>query len=111
MLLAALPERFGTLIRAMQASLPRILSLHMILLYKDFDDCNIIVEDPSCHLAGVIDWAEAEIGPFGTNLHSLEDLMSKLHLRNGWTRYEEGTRTTKTLKFLSGRPLAIKLAD
>ena len=61
----------------------------MVLLHKDFGDCNIMVEDESCHLVGVIDWAEAEIGPFGTNLHSLQDLMSKLHLKNGWIRYED----------------------
>ena len=61
----------------------------MVLLHKDFGDCNIIVEEESCHLVGVIDWAEAEIGPFGTNLHSLQDLMSKLHLKNGWIRYED----------------------
>lgn len=40
-------------------------------------------------MVGVIDWAEAEIGPFGTDLHSLQDLMSKLHLKNGWIRYED----------------------
>ena len=61
----------------------------MVLLHKDFGDCNIMVEEESCHLVGVIDWAEAEIGPFGTNLHSLQDLMSKLHLKNGWIRYED----------------------
>lgn len=48
-----------------------------------------MVEEESCHLVGVIDWAEPEIGPFGTNLHSLQDLMSKLHMKNGWIRYED----------------------
>lgn len=42
-----------------------------------------------CLLVGVIDWAEAEIGPFGTNLHSLQDLMSKFHLKHGWIRYDD----------------------
>ena len=48
-----------------------------------------MVEEESCHLVGVIDWAEAEIGPFGKNLHSLQGLMSRLHLKNGWIRYED----------------------
>lgn len=88
-LLISLPDRFHAIIRATLASLPRILSLPMVLLHKDFGDCNIMVEEESCHLVGVIDWAEAEVGPFGTDLHSLQDLMSKLHLKNGWIRYED----------------------
>lgn len=82
-LLVALPDRCHATIRTTLASLPRILSLPMVLLHKDFGDCNIIVEAESCRLVGVIDWAEADIGPFGTNLHSLQDLMSNLHLKNG----------------------------
>ncbi|KAK3332762.1 hypothetical protein B0T19DRAFT_110996 [Cercophora scortea] len=89
-LLVALPDRFHPIIRATLAALPSIIySLPMVLLHKDFGDCNIMVEDETCNLVGVIDWAEAEIGPFGTNLHSLQDLMSKLHLKNGWIRYED----------------------
>ncbi|EGY18678.1 uncharacterized protein VDAG_09204 [Verticillium dahliae VdLs.17] len=76
-------------IRATLASLPSIFSLPMVLLRKDFGDCNIIVGEESCHLVGVIDWAEAEIGPFGTNLHSLQSVMSKLDLRKGRIRYED----------------------
>ncbi|KAK3683017.1 hypothetical protein B0T22DRAFT_298107 [Podospora appendiculata] len=88
-LLVALPDRFHPIIRATLAALPSIYSLPTVLLHKDFGDCNIMVEDETCNLVGVIDWAEAEIGPFGTNLHSLQDLMSKLHLKNGWIRYED----------------------
>lgn len=89
MLLIALPDQLHPIIRATLASLPSIFSLPMVLLHKDFGDCNIIVEEESCHLVGVIDWAEAEIGPFGTNLHSLQSLMSKLDLRKGRIRYED----------------------
>ncbi|KAJ6440251.1 fungal specific transcription factor domain protein [Purpureocillium lavendulum] len=89
MQLGSLPARFHTIVRATLASLPSILTLPMALLHKDFGDCNIIVDESSCHLVGVIDWAEAEIAPFGTNLYSIQDLMSKLHLTNGWIRYED----------------------
>ncbi|KAB5554755.1 hypothetical protein GE09DRAFT_1122247 [Coniochaeta sp. 2T2.1] len=88
-LLVALPDRFRPVVRGTLASLPSILSLPMVLVHKDFGDCNIMVEEESWRLVGVIDWAEAEIGPFGTNLHSLQGLMSKLHLKNGWIRYED----------------------
>ena len=66
-----------------------IFSLPMVLLHRDFGSCNIMVDERSCHLTGVIDWAEAEICPFGLNLHSLQSFMGRLHLKNGWTRYED----------------------
>lgn len=61
----------------------------MVLLHRDLGSCNVIVDEANCHLVGVIDWAEAEVCPFGLNLHSLQTLTGKLHLRNGWTRYED----------------------
>ena len=33
--------------------------------------CDVMVEEQECRLAGAIDWAEAEAGPFGTNLYSV----------------------------------------
>jgi aminoglycoside/choline kinase family phosphotransferase len=88
-LLATLPDWFRSIIRATLASLASILSLPMVLVHEDFGDCNIMVQEESCHLVGVIDWAEAEIAPFDTNLHSLQDLTSKFHLSKGWIRYED----------------------
>lgn len=40
-------------------------------------------------LCSTIDWAEAGVYPFGRNLHSLQSLTGKLHLRNGWIRSED----------------------
>lgn len=54
-LLVALPGRFHPIIRATLTALPSIYSLPMVLLHKDFGDCNIMVEDETCHLVGVID--------------------------------------------------------
>ena len=65
-----------------------ILSLPMVLLHRDLNTSNIMVDRTSCHLVGIIDWAEAEICPFGQNLHSLQALTGALHLKNGWRRYE-----------------------
>ncbi|KND86780.1 hypothetical protein TOPH_08588 [Tolypocladium ophioglossoides CBS 100239] len=89
MLLEALPVRLHHIIRKCIDSMDAILSLPMVLLHKDFSACNIIVDEATCHLVGVIDWAEAEICPFGLNLSSLQDITGKLHLRNGWTRYDD----------------------
>ncbi|POR39638.1 Uncharacterized protein TPAR_00173 [Tolypocladium paradoxum] len=89
LLLSALPDRFHHIIQNCIESMDAILSLPMVLLHRDFATCNIIVEETSCHLVGVIDWAEAGICPFGLNLHSLQALTGKLHLKDGWMRYED----------------------
>jgi hypothetical protein len=88
-LLLSIPDRFHPLIHSLLESLPAILSLPMVLLHKDFGSCNILVDEKSFHLMGVVDWAEAEIGPFGMNLHSLQTLSTDLHLKNGITKYED----------------------
>jgi len=87
-LLHCLPPRFHQVIQKCLSSMEAILSLPMVLLHRDFSSCNIMVDGTSCHLTGVIDWAEAEICPFGQNLDTLKDITGALHLKNGWRRYE-----------------------
>ena len=87
----ALPGRFQPIIQKCIDFVDRILSLPMVLLHKDLGDCNIMVDGESCHLVGVIDWAEAEVCPFGLNLHSIQPLTGEMHLRNGWSRYDDYT--------------------
>ncbi|EGX91068.1 Aminoglycoside phosphotransferase [Cordyceps militaris CM01] len=84
-----LPERFKPAIQTCLRSLDDIMALPMVLLHKDFGSSNVLVEKDSCHLTGVIDWAEASIGPFGTNLHSIQSFAGSMHLRNGWTRFPD----------------------
>lgn len=48
-----------------------------------------MVDSSSRYLTGVIDWAEAEICPFGQNLYALEVFTGTLHLKNGWRRYDD----------------------
>ncbi|EDN11235.1 predicted protein [Histoplasma mississippiense (nom. inval.)] len=54
-LLVSLPDRFRPLIQESLNSLPTIFALLMVLLHKDFGVCNIIVNEMSCNLAGVVD--------------------------------------------------------
>lgn len=61
----------------------------MVLLHRDFGVCNIMVNETTCNLVGVVDWAEAEVTPFGLNLHSHQRLISKVHLKTGWVRYDD----------------------
>lgn len=89
LLLSSLPERFQSIIQRCLDQLNLVFCLPMVLLHRDFGTSNILVDEKSCHLTGVIDWAEAEICPFGQNLHSLQDFTGALHLRDGWRRYED----------------------
>jgi hypothetical protein len=89
LLLDSLPPRFHPFVQKCLGSIDAILSLPMVLLHRDFSTCNIMVDEVSCHLTGVIDWAEVEICLFGQNLHSLQALTGTLHLRNGWGGYED----------------------
>jgi hypothetical protein len=61
----------------------------MVLLHRDFNTCNIMVAEETSVLTGVIDWAEAEIGPFGLNLYSLFFLTGKVHLSKGCIPFED----------------------
>lgn len=89
LLLSALPNRFHAVIERCIRSMDDVLSLPMVLLHQDFSTCNIMVDETSCHLVGVIDWAEADICPFGLNLDSLQSFTGKLHYLDGWSRYED----------------------
>ncbi|CDM37974.1 Aminoglycoside phosphotransferase [Penicillium roqueforti FM164] len=70
LLLASLPIRFHPLIKKSLDSLPAIFSLPLVLLHNDFGSFNMLVNENSCNLLGMIDWAEAEIAPFGINLYA-----------------------------------------
>lgn len=61
----------------------------MVLPHNDFGSFNMLVDEKSCNLLGVIDWAESEIAPFGINLYAHDRLISKIHLKNGWSRYDD----------------------
>ena len=84
-----LPDRFKCIIETCLSSIDDILDLPIVLLHRDFGDCNVMVHEETCHLTGVIDWAEADIAPFGLNLHSLQAFSGRLHLRDGWSRYDD----------------------
>ncbi|KAJ5776460.1 uncharacterized protein N7511_001471, partial [Penicillium nucicola] len=89
LLLGSLPIRFHPLIKKSIDSLPAIFSLPMVLLHNDFGTFNILVDQKTCNLLGVIDWAEAEIAPFGINLYAHDRLISKIHFKHGWSRYDD----------------------
>ncbi|CAG8930991.1 unnamed protein product [Penicillium salamii] len=84
----ALPDRFRPIVQRSLDSLPAIMSLPPVLLHQDLGVFNVMVDEES-HLVGIIDWAEAEVGPFGINLHFLQQTLSELHRKHGWTRLDD----------------------
>jgi len=87
-LLAALPSRFHPAIQTCLDAMDQIFSLlPMVLLHRDFDACDIMVDD-SCHLTGVVGWATAEASLFGMNLHAFQFIMGELR-SNGWNMHPD----------------------
>ncbi|GAM87839.1 hypothetical protein ANO11243_058670 [Dothideomycetidae sp. 11243] len=68
-------------------SIDKILSLPMVLLHQDLDGCNIMVDDSS-NVVGTVDWAEAEVGPFGSALTARYADYDDLY-RQFWHKLEE----------------------
>lgn len=96
-LLVALPDRFKPAIRLCLDGLDDVFSLLPIVLHhRDFRAPNILVDERSCHITAVVDWGEAEIGPFGFNLHFVEPFMARLHPEGGWKRFEDYPALHKT---------------
>ncbi|EXJ82211.1 hypothetical protein A1O3_06024 [Capronia epimyces CBS 606.96] len=85
----ALPTRFQKVIEHCIESLDAIFSLPMVFLHPDLRINNLIVHEETCRLTGVIDWAEADIYPFGMNLHCLEALTARQRPQVGFVRYHD----------------------
>lgn len=83
-----LPERFSRDILELTECLDSIFkNLPMVLTHGDLCEMNFLVDENSGHLTGVIDWAEAEILPFGFNLWGVENLLGYMD-GNGWNYFE-----------------------
>ncbi|KID94723.1 Aminoglycoside phosphotransferase, partial [Metarhizium majus ARSEF 297] len=92
----SLPNRFHSVLQACLGFIDDIMTLPVVLLHKDFGACNLLVDEASCRLKGVIDWAEAVVCPFGLNLHSLQAFTGTMHLRNGWSPFPDYYSLEKT---------------
>ncbi|KAJ8129446.1 hypothetical protein O1611_g4183 [Lasiodiplodia mahajangana] len=79
-----LPSRFSPSVQKCLDSMERVLSLPAVLLHNDFSTANIIVDEISCSLVGVLDWGEAGICTFGQNLHFIQNLTCQLDPNEGW---------------------------
>ncbi|GAM86560.1 hypothetical protein ANO11243_045740 [Dothideomycetidae sp. 11243] len=88
-LLDGLPIRFQPIILKCIASLDDILSLPTVLSHQDLGVFNLLVNEHTGCLLGVIDWAEADFLPFGLNLYMLMWITAHLTLEHGWVRHTD----------------------
>lgn len=92
----SLPLRFHPVVEYCLNSLDAVLSLPTCLIHRDFSTANLILDETSCHLIGVLDWGEAEVGPFGQNIHFVQNLMCVLRHERGWIPLEDYETLQKT---------------
>lgn len=78
MLSDELPVRFLPVAKFLLRQLPVIESLPWVLTHGDLVASNILLDMSSGHLSGLVDWAEAEILPFGVCLYGLEELLGEM---------------------------------
>lgn len=88
-LIVALPPRFEHIIRRCIESIDQVFALPLVLSHVDLGMYNMIVDPSTCHLRGVIDWAESQIQPFGINLYHLESITGDFNFNLGWTRFDD----------------------
>lgn len=89
LLALTLPSRFSQPVLDLVGSLdPTFKTLPTVLTHVDFFEMNILVDDSSGHLTGVIDWAEADVLPFGFGLGALENFLGYMNTQ-GWNYFDQ----------------------
>ncbi|KAH7360620.1 hypothetical protein BKA65DRAFT_604051 [Rhexocercosporidium sp. MPI-PUGE-AT-0058] len=77
-LCADLPVQFQGKARHILANLRHIEALPWVLTHGDIVAANIMVDPSTGALTGLVDWAEAEILPFGVCLYGLEEVLGEI---------------------------------
>jgi hypothetical protein len=73
-----LPLRFRPVASRVLGKLESIEALPWILTHGDIVASNIMINSTTGHLHGFVDWAEAELLPFGTCLYGLEEILGSM---------------------------------
>ncbi len=79
-----LPHRFRSEAVSVLEQLHKLDVLPWVLTHGDVIPSNIMVDPSTGHLTGFVDWAEAEVLPFGMCLYGLEELLGSMTV-TGWT--------------------------
>lgn len=85
-----LPERFGPTLDELISKLPGLFSSSWPLVpnHTDLLENNIHVSAQTGHLAGICDWKDATIGPFGVSLGGLEVMLGTRSWTQGWIYFD-----------------------
>lgn len=73
-----LPRRFQPTAKRILKDIQHVETLPWILTHGDIIPSNIIINPLTCHLSGLVDWAEAEPLPFGTCFYGLEAILGEI---------------------------------
>ncbi|KAK8850934.1 Tudor domain-containing protein 15 [Apiospora arundinis] len=77
------PGCLATVLQVCEA-LPSVSSrLPFVLTHGDISESNILVDPDDGRITGIIDWAEAEVSPFGLALWGLESILGYMN-PEGW---------------------------
>ncbi|KAB8297266.1 hypothetical protein EYC80_002630 [Monilinia laxa] len=73
-----LPIRFQSTAKRILKGIQHIETLPWVFTHGDITPSNIIINPLTHHLAGLVDWAEAEPLPFGICLYGLEEILGEI---------------------------------
>ena len=103
-----LPSRFARVIERIYRNLDELVyRVPWVLTHSDISNMNILVDPDSCHLTGIVDWADASIEPFGIALWGLESVLG-CSGPHGWSYYGNDVSNSRRL---FGRVLFSEIGD
>ncbi|KAJ3564876.1 hypothetical protein NP233_g8003 [Leucocoprinus birnbaumii] len=93
-----LPERFRPTVDYLISMLPNLLAANWPLVpnHTDLLENDVHVCKETGHIAGICDWMDTTIGPFGMSLGGLETMLGKRTMSWGW-RYHPNQRKLRNL--------------
>jgi serine/threonine protein kinase len=84
-----LPPRFRPIVEHVISQYHLIEALPMVLAHGDIVPSNILLDPIDGHLFGLVDWAEAEMLPFGICLYGLEEILGHMTANNQFVYYAD----------------------
>ncbi len=84
-----LPHRFRPAVKRVISQYHLIEALPMVLAHGDIVPSNILLDPTNGHLVGLVDWAEAEMLPFGICLYGLEEILGHMTADNQFVYYAD----------------------
>ncbi|KAL8725170.1 MAG: hypothetical protein Q9166_007524 [cf. Caloplaca sp. 2 TL-2023] len=89
LLASTLPARFTAIVSSLQTRLDELFQplYPQVLTHGDLCPMNVLVSPTTGHITGIIDWAEAEVLPFGFALYGLENILGYMG-PGGWKYFD-----------------------